>query len=191
MLFSKTLITTRDFTSLNARIQQELRAHKGKYILQGTLFILAGILAATFPAATALNVEMIIGGILLVTGIFQLVLTLRSRMHWWSMTSACLSIIMGVVMLWKPLPILLAFVTLLAIFMTAEGVIELLLAFQFRPARSWVWMLFAGITTLVLAALLWIGFPVFDILYLGWVIAINFLFYGLSLLMLVWRSTAE
>lgn len=190
MLFAKTMMKTGDFDALGARIEQELRDHKGKYIFQGMVFVMAGMLAALFPAATALNVELIVGVILLLTGVFQFVLTLKSKMHGWSLLSACLSIVMGGVMLWKPLPVLLAFVTLLAIFMTIEGVLELLLAFQFRPVRNWSWMLFSGIITLILAAILWVGFPVFDVLYLGWVIAINLVFYGLSLLTLVWRSAA-
>ncbi|MDR3448945.1 MAG: DUF308 domain-containing protein [Alphaproteobacteria bacterium] len=188
MPFTKTGMTTEGFEALGARIRQELQAHRGKYILQGTLFVIAGILAGAFPAATALNVELIVGAALLLTGAFQLILTLRAKMHWWSLASACLSIVMGVIMLWQPLPILLAFVTLLAIFMTAEGFMELMLAIQFHPARGWGWMLFSGIVTLALAAILWIGFPTLDVLYLGCMISINLVFYGLSLLMLVWKA---
>lgn len=190
MLVTKTMITTGNLDAMGARIERELRNHKGKYILQGTVFLVTGILAAAFPATTALNVELIVGAILLFTGVFQLILTLKSKMHWWALFSAGLSIVIGAVMLWQPLAVLLAFVTLLAIFMTVEGLLELLLAFQFRPARNWNWMLFSGIVTLVLAIVLWIGFPAFDILYLGWVIAINLIFYGLSLLMLVWKSAS-
>jgi uncharacterized membrane protein HdeD (DUF308 family) len=51
-------------------------------------------------------------------------------------------------------------------------------------------MLFAAIITLALAAVLWLGFPTFDILYLGWIIAANLLLYGLSLWMLVWKIAA-
>lgn len=190
MLFTKTMIVTGDLGAMTARIKQELREHKGKYIFQAMIFIIAGVLAAAFPATTALNVELIIGAILLLTGIFQFVLTLKSKMHWWSLLSACLSIAIGVIMLWKPLPVLLAFVTLLAIFMTMEGILELLLAFQFRPMRNWGWMLFSGVVTLVMAVILWVGFPIVDVLYLGWMIAINLIFYGLSLLMLVWKSAS-
>lgn len=188
MLFTRTMMTSGNFGSLGADIEHELHSHKSKYIFQGIVFIVAGMLAAAFPAATALNVEMIVGAILLMTGVFQLVLTFRSKMSGWSLLSSCLSIAIGVIMLWHPLPILLAFVTLLAIFMTVEGTLELLLAFQFRPVRNWSWMFFSGIATLVMAVILWIGFPVFDVLYLGWVIAINLVLYGLSLLMLVWRT---
>jgi len=188
MLFTRPMFSSGNFGSLSAGIERELHAHKSKYIFQGIVFIVAGMLAAIFPAATALNVEMIVGAILLMTGVFQLVLTLRSRMHGWSLLSSFLSIAIGAIMLWQPLPVLLGFVTLLAIFMTIEGLFELLLAFQFRPMRNWTWMFFSGITTLILAVILWIGLPIFDVLYLGWVIAINLVLYGLSLLMLVWRT---
>jgi uncharacterized membrane protein HdeD (DUF308 family) len=190
MLFTKTVLSTGNVDGLGARIEQELREHKSKYIFQSLVFIVAGILAAAFPASTALNVELVVGIILLLTGVFQLFLTLKSEMHFWSLLSAGISIVIGLVMIWKPLPVLLAFVTLLAVFMTLEGILELLLAFQFRPVRNWSWMLFSGVITLLLALILWIGFPAFDVLYLGWVIAVNLVFYGLSLLMLVWRSAS-
>jgi len=176
--------------TLRGRFEQDLREHKGKYIFQGTVFIILGILAVALPAATALSVELMIGVVLLLSGILQLVLTLKSKMHWWSVLSALLSITVGAIMVWKPFAGLMVIVTLLAIFMTMEGVFELLLAWQFRPGRNWSWMLFSGIVTLVLAVMLWIGFPAFGVLYLSLVIAVNFILYGLSLMMLVWRVAA-
>ncbi len=178
---------TVDPDALRGHFGQALREHKGKYIFQGTVFIILGILALALPAATALSVELMIGVVLLLSGILQLVLTLKSKMHWWSVLSALLSITVGTIMAWKPFAGLLVIVTLLAIFMTTEGVFEVLLALQFRPERNWSWMLFSGIVTLVLAIMLWIGFPAFGVLYLSLVIAINFILYGLSLIMLVWR----
>ena len=185
MLLTRSMITSPDFDSLRGTIEKELHNHKGKYTLQGVAFIVAGVIAAAFPASTAINVEMIVGAILLLTGALQFYLALRSKMHLWAIFSACLSIGFGLVMLWQPIPMLLAFVTLMAVFMTLEGALEVLLSLQFRPARHWKWMLSSGLITLLLAAALWIGYPLFDILYLGWIIAINLIFYGLSLLMLV------
>ena len=190
MLFTNSVMTTGGFETVGAHVAQQLRDHKGKYIFQGTAFIVAGMMAGLFPAATALNAELIIGAILLFIGILQLYLTIKSEIHGWSMLSAGLSIVAGLVMLWQPLAMLLAFITLLALFMTLEGVLELLLAFQFRPVRSWGWMFFSGVVTLVLAMVLWVGYPVFDVLYLGWIIAINLVLYGVSLLMMVWHASA-
>jgi len=175
---------------LGERIEQHLREHRGKYIFQGVAFIIAGILSATLSGNTALHTELLIGIVLLVTGIFQLVLTLKSKMHWWSLLSSGLSIIAGTIILWKPFPVLISVVTLLAVFMALEGLVEMFLAFRFRPARRWGWMTFSSIMALTMSAVLWIGYPAFDVLYLGWIVAINFVLYGLSLLMLVWRAAS-
>lgn len=186
MIFIRTAVST-GFDGIGQRLEVDLRSHKAKYILQAMVFIVGSLLAAAMPGATAINTELLVGAIILLTGVVQLVLTMRSKMHWWSALSAALSIAAGLVMVWQPFAILLAFVTLLAIFLTIEGIIELFLAFQFRPVRHWNWMLYSGIITLLLAAVLWIGYPAFDVLYLGWVIAANLMLYGFSLLMLVWK----
>ncbi len=176
-----------DAHSLRERLEQHLRDHRGKYIFQGVAVIIAGVLSAALSGTTVLHTELLIGIVLLVTGMFQLALTLKSKMHWWSLLSAVLSIVVGALILWKPFPVLIFVVTLLAVFMVLEGVFELLLAFRFRPVRRWGWMTFSGIVTLTMAVVLWIGYPAFDVLYLGWIVAVNFVLYGLSLLMLVWR----
>lgn len=182
-----TSIQTSGFADLSTRLEQDVRNHKGKYIFQGIVFVIGGILAAALPSITALNVGLLAGAILLATGIAQLVFTAKSGRHRGSLLSSLLSIIVGILMLWQPLGVLIAIVTLLALFMTLEGLIEIFIALEWRPFRSWGWMLFSGIVTLILAALLWIGYPTLGIVYVGWLIAINLLLYGISLLMLAWR----
>ena len=48
MLFKEAMLAE-DFDAFAGRVERDLRAHKGKYIFQGTIFIAAGILAAAFP----------------------------------------------------------------------------------------------------------------------------------------------
>ena len=120
MLVSKAAMTV-DVDALKTRFEQELRRHKGKYVFQGTVFIILGILAAILPVATTLSVELLIGAVLLLSGIFQLALSLKSNMHWWSLLSAALSITIGTVMIWKPFAGLLAIVALMVIFLMMEG----------------------------------------------------------------------
>ena len=190
MFFKSSITTSGNLETFNMKIERDLLEHRRKYFLQGVLFIVAGLLAAAFPATTAFNVEFIIGVILLLTGILQLILTLKSKRHGWALLSATLSIATGLLLLWQPLPMLMAYVTVLAVFMTIEGILEILLSFRFRPALNWDWMFLSGIVTLVLATVLWIGSPIFDALYLGWIIAFNLVLYGLSLLMLVGKAPA-
>ena len=189
MLFAKTTLTTMDIESVGALIEEQLREHRNKYIFLGILFIVCGILSAAVPSITALNVALFIGVVLLATGALQLIVTLKAKTHWWSLLSAVLSLTCGLFVLWKPLAVLLALVTLMAIFLTVEGIFEILLAYQFRMIRNWGWMFVSGLVTLALAVILWMGYPTIGIFYLGWVIAVNFVLYGVSLLMLVWRVT--
>ena len=59
-------------------IEREFHDHRIKNIFRRIFFIISGIVAASFPASAALDVEMIVRSILIMTGIFQLVLTVRS-----------------------------------------------------------------------------------------------------------------
>lgn len=174
-----------DLTALKEKIEQNIRDHRGWFILQGFLFIILGFLAAILPGLTAISAAILVGALLLVTGVLQLVASIRAKMHWWSFLSALLSLLMGGWMLWMPLTGALSLVVLAAIFLAAEGLFEILLALKFRPARNWGWMMVSGIASLMLFVVLWMGFPTLSLMYLGLIIAINFIFYGVSLLMLV------
>jgi uncharacterized membrane protein HdeD (DUF308 family) len=174
-----------DLAALRSKIEQNIRDHRGWFVFQGISFLIFGFLAAILPGVTAISAAILIGALLLVTGLFQLVASVRARMHWWSFLSALLSILVGGLMLWMPLAGALSLVMLAAIFFAVEGLFEILLALEFRPARNWGWMLASGIASVILFGLLWMGFPTLSVIYLGLLIAINFIFYGVSLLMLV------
>jgi uncharacterized membrane protein HdeD (DUF308 family) len=176
--------TIADLHEAKTRMEQHIRDHRGWYVFQGAIFLIFGFLAGILPGVTAFSAALFIGAMLLITGIFQLIGSVRARMHWWAFLSALLSIVIGGWMWWMPLEGMLALVMAVAIFFAVEGVLEILLALEFRPARNWGWMLASGIATLVLSALLWSGFPTLSVFYLGILIAINFIFYGISLLML-------
>ncbi len=188
LFFRRSTLVSVDLEALRRQITENIKEHRGWYIFQGVLFVVCGILAAILPGATALGMGILIGALLLVSGAIQLFMTFKSKIHWWSILSALLSLIAGGIMVFEPFAGLIALVTIVAIFLTVEGVFEILLAFKFRPVSNWWWMLLAGIVTLILAILLWVGFPELGILYLGWIIAINLLLYGISLLMLVWKA---
>jgi uncharacterized membrane protein HdeD (DUF308 family) len=165
-------------------VAHDIHNYRAWYAVQGIIFILCGVLAGMAPWIAAFSAAAVIGALLLVTGIFQLAASLMSRMHFWSTISALLSIGIGGWMLWQPVAGVLATVLAITFFLTLEGVLEIMLGMEFRPSRNWAWLVASGIASLVLAVLLWTGFPVFSAYYLGLIIAINFILYGVSLVML-------
>lgn len=185
------LITPQNVGEMREVIEGKITRYRGWYIVQALIFIMAGILAIVLPAATAVGFEFLIGALFLISGTVQIFASFRSKVHWWSLLSGLLSVVAGGIMLANPAMGTLALATVLAVFLTVEGVFELLLAFQFRPARNWIWLLTSGLVSLVLALLLFAGWPETTIVYLGIIIGVNFLLYGVSLLaMTIWVKRA-
>lgn len=87
-------------------------------------------------------------------------------------------------MLLHPMAGTVALATLLAVFFAVEGVAEVFLSLEFRPARNWGWLLASGIVSLVLAVILFAGWPQTTVFFLGIMIGINLLFYGAAVLAL-------
>ena len=72
----------------------------------------------------------------------------------------------------------------LAIYLFAEGVLELVLSFTLRPMPGSGWLLLDGIVTLILAILIWRAWPSSTAWVLGTLVGISMLFSGTARLML-------
>lgn len=72
----------------------------------------------------------------------------------------------------------------LAIYLFAEGVLELILSFQLRPRHGSNWLLFDGIITLILGFMIWRTWPSSTEWVIGTLVGISILFSGITLLML-------
>ena len=72
----------------------------------------------------------------------------------------------------------------LVAFFIVEGIASILGAIQHRRhLRSWVWVLFSGVVDLLLAWLIWAGWPSSADWAIGLLVGINMIFFGLSLVM--------
>jgi hypothetical protein len=72
----------------------------------------------------------------------------------------------------------------LAIYLFAEGVLELVLAFVVRPILGSGWLILDGIITLILAGMIWKTWPSSTEWVIGTLVGISMLFSGISRLML-------
>ena len=165
-------------------IKNHISEHKKWYSFQAVIFILAGISAMVLPSATALGFGLVIGVVLIVSGAAQAIASFSSKAHWWSLFSALLSLIVGSLMIFNPVAGTVAIATLLAVFLAIEGIAELFLSFQFRSVKNWGWLLFSGVISLFLAFLIFSGWPGASLVFLGVIIGINLLLYGVSLIAL-------
>ncbi|MGB6429719.1 MAG: DUF308 domain-containing protein [Candidatus Acidiferrales bacterium] len=168
-------------------IASDARQVTGWSIAVSLLLILAGILAIGLPIAAGFAVSIVVGWLLVFCGVIHLVFAWHIRSVGgviWQVLLGALYIGIGVFILIHPLAALVTLTLALAIYLFAEGLLELILAFQVRPQQGWGWLLFDGVVTLFLAVLIWRGWPRSTDWVIGMLVGISMIFSGVTRLML-------
>ena len=164
-----------------------MKFSKGWFLGAGTILMLLGVGAIAVPMFAALAIETLFGWIFLVGGIIKIVHSFRALD-----TGKCfLRFLVGVMymaiggmFLYYPLRGVLTLTFLLAILFVFEGMIKIAVSLRIRPIRNWGWMLISGIAALILAAIIFSGYPGDATWILGLLVGINLVFSGCTMLML-------
>ncbi len=148
--------------------------------------LILGVLAVALPNLASIGVELLIGWLFIVGGFVRAATIFRRHLmpgRWWSVTSSVLSVVIGALLVARPLQGVMSLTMLLAALFVVEGVAGIFISLEFRRyLRSWVWTLLSGIINLVLAYLIWRGWPNTATWILGLFVGINMIFLGVSLI---------
>ena len=164
-----------------------VRKSLGWSIGLSVLMIVAGILAIVIPPAAGIAVTVLFGWLFVFSGLAHWVFGWQTRSTGgllWELLLGAVYIGAGAYLLWNPLAGMVSLTLALAIYLVAEGILELILAFRLRPAIGWGWLLFDGIITLILAILIWRTWPSSTVWVIGTLVGISMLFSGIARLML-------
>jgi uncharacterized membrane protein HdeD (DUF308 family) len=151
------------------------------------LLIVAGLVAIAAPQLAGIAVSVFVGWVLVFSGAIHLVFAWHLRSTGgvlWELLVGIVYICIGVYLLRQPVAGLATLTLAIAIYLFAEGVLELILAFGMRPMAGWGWLLFDAIITLILAVLIWRTWPSSTEWVIGTLVGISMLFSGISRLML-------
>src|SRR4029453_17596388 len=136
------------------------RTSRGWAIAAGILLIVVGMEALAAPYLAALFAAFWIAWGLIFGGIAELISAYSSsETRLWKILLGILYIVVGFYVLRSPGSGLVAIALTLAWLFLIKGVISIFGALQLRPLRGWGWWLFDGIVTLLLAFLIFSGFP--------------------------------
>ncbi len=141
------------------------RQHWGRLLAMGLLFIF-------------------LGAFMLVGGVFQLGYVIRDRHGMsgkeiaFSILLSLLYIIAGIWVINSPAMASALTTAIVAGLLAALGVIRIMAALEKRPARGWGWLLLSGISSLLLATLILMEWPVSGLWVIGLFIAIEMIFHG-------------
>jgi uncharacterized membrane protein HdeD (DUF308 family) len=168
-------------------IVKSLRAHWKFFLIEGIVLLILGAIAVGVPPVATVAVELFIGWLILLSGVLGLAMTFQTRGSpgfGWSLLSALLGIVVGIVLLIWPLSGVLSLTVMLTAFLTLEGVASIMYALAHRRESSsrWELMLVSGIVDLILAGLILAGLPGTAAWAIGLIVGINLLFGGVALI---------
>ena len=103
---------------------------------------------------------------------------------WWSLISAALAVIAGVILLARPVQGTLTLTIVVGAYFLAEGVATIMYALEHRSELSgrWSWLLIAGLMDILIAAIIIAGLPGSALWAIGLLVGINLLFGGATLI---------
>jgi uncharacterized membrane protein HdeD (DUF308 family) len=175
-----------DLRRPEAALTNSLRSHWKFFLIEGSVLLILGAIAVCVPPLATVTVEILIGWLILLSGVLGLVMTFQTRGSpgfGWSLLSAVVGIAAGVVLLLWPLSGVLTLTVILTAFLTVEGVVSIMYALAHRRESSsrWQMMLLSGVVDLILAGLILAGLPGTAAWAIGLIVGINLLFGGVAL----------
>ena len=175
------------------RLAAAVRRHWVLFLCEGIALVILGLLALLAPVVASVAATVFFGWILLLSGVVGLIATLRARHapgFVWSLLSAVVGIVAGVLLLGWPLQGTLSLTAVLIAFLLLEGGVSIMYALEHRSALSnrWGWMLASGVVDVILGLLLFIGLPGTALWALGLLVGINMLFGGWALILMALQA---
>jgi uncharacterized membrane protein HdeD (DUF308 family) len=150
------------------------------------LLIVLGVLAIALPWIAAIAITSVVAWLMIFGGLTHLSVAFSSRgaSFFWELLVSLAYIFAGGYMALHPLIGAVTLTLLLTSFFLVEGVLEIAAFFQMRKHRGAGWMLFDGIITIALAALIWAHWPSSSLWAIGTIVGISMVVSGWKWLMI-------
>jgi uncharacterized membrane protein HdeD (DUF308 family) len=164
-----------------------LRGHWRLFLTEGIALVILGTAAIMLPQVATFAAEILVGWLILISGIVGLINTFRMRSapgFGWSLLSALLALATGALLLWWPLTGTVSLTLILSVFFVVEGVATIMFALEHKRDLSgrWGWMLVSGVIDLILAGVIVLGLPGTATWAIGLLVGINMVFGGWALI---------
>jgi len=174
-------------TDMQDAIREAVHEHWKFLLFQGGVMVVLGIAAIVAPVAATVAVDYYIGALFVISGIVGLVAMFSVHnvaAFFWALLTAALSLVVGVLLLWRPVEGAASLTIVLTAFLIAEGIFQTAGSFSYRDVLpgAWGWMLASGIADLLLAAVIVLSWPVSAVWTLGLIVGINLITSGWALI---------
>lgn len=152
--------------------------------IAGGVIGLIGLFAIVFPFATGISITLGLGALLVLGGIIHAAHAFTVR-GWsgslWQLSLAIVSVGAGLLLLVNPVVALASLTLLLVAYLFVDGVAELWMATRMADRSGRAAVAVSGVLSLLLAGLLWAGFPASAAWAIGLLVGISLLTTGISM----------
>ncbi len=176
-----------DFAKMQSAMSQAVKAHWKAFLFEGILLVALGAAALVLPPLASLAITIFLGWMFLISGIGGLIVTFWARNmpgFWWSLISAALAVLAGMILLARPAQAVLTLTIVVGAYFLAEGVATIMYALEHRRELTgrWSWLLVSGLVDIVISFLVITGLPSSAEWAIGILVGINLLFGGATLI---------
>ena len=176
-----------DIAKIQSAVANALHEHWKLYLAEGIALVVLGVIAILIPPIATLAVTIVLGWLFLVSGVIGLFTTFWMRQapgFWWSLISAVLAVVVGGLLLARPVSGALSLTMVVVVFFVIEGVASIMFALEHKRELSgrWGWMLMSGIVDVILATMIFAGLPSTAAWAIGLLVGINMMFGGAALI---------
>lgn len=170
-------------------MRQDVEVLRSKWVwmlLAGIAMIAFGIFAAVNVMYATVASILVIGAMMIVAGITEIIHAFQVK-TWkqsiiWTLVGV-LYVISGFLAFLNPLLASAALTLFFACSVIAAGIFRIVTGFQIRQEPNWGWLVAAGVLTLIVGLILLAGWPVNSLWILGFLLALDLTFHGVSLVM--------
>jgi uncharacterized membrane protein HdeD (DUF308 family) len=156
--------------------------HWGLLAAVGILLIVCGVVAIFTPFVASGAAILLIGFLLVAGGVAAIIGGIRARAEGglaFYLVSGILAMIAGIVILRNPAESLGVITLLIAVWLIVDGIFRIVAAFMGRTGSKG-WAIFGGILAILLGVMVWAGWPVSALWFLGLAVGIEMIFLGFS-----------
>ena len=150
----------------------------------GVIAIILGMLAMLAPGLTGASIAMLLGGLVVASGIVRMMWAFQSGSlgrGLWMFVIGVLTLLCGIALLANPLFASGVLTIVLAVYFVSDGISEIAAGFG-RMGDGGEWLLFSGIVSIMLGAIIWAQYPLSGAWAMGTLLGIKLFFVGLTMI---------
>lgn len=153
----------------------------------GLLFLILGCIGLGMVVGLTLVSILFLGIMVIIAGVAQLIDLFKSK-HWrgavWHALIALLYLVGGSLIIYDPILASTIITGVIAWILIVIGIARFTLSLAIRPTGGWVWLMLAGIMSIILGVLILIQWPVSALWVIGLFIALELIICGWSYMFL-------